>query len=404
MGKLKGAVKFTGKLNDVVGYKVGNALNESYGVRNRQTTVSNPKSVAQAKQRMKTVAALNFYKAFAEILDHSWEGIKYGARSYSEFLKRAMLLESGYPFQSKGSKKFVPGEFAVADGSLTPVTVTVTGTMNKTNLLITEETIFNSGKTIGQISTELINNNAFLQDGDQITMLCVYDIADSGIYIPLISRFVLNVDSAALIDQWDENQPINMSIASGSENSTVMAFFPRRLQGTVIAGALIISRPPRNVGGAWRRSPATMACSQDFKNVWMGNQRYMIAEHSFTAKQATVGSSPYYLNQGNYGDNNGSTTVQRSIVNAQSDITGQSSAFLVENGVSRLIVAKNSSSARVINYYEFDGVSNLAPVSVTEAINYDENTMVLIGTVQSYFPDITTNTGGGGGGTIEDRP
>lgn len=398
MGKLKGAVKFTGKLNDVVGYKVGNALNESYGVRNHQTIVSNPKSVAQAKQRMKTVAALNFYKAFAEILDHSWEGVKYGARSYSEFLKRAMLLESGFPFQTKGSKKFVPGEFAVADGSLTPIVVSEDEAHQlQTSLkcLTTDDGLSN---TIAAFSQNLLTQNGWLEEGDQITFAIVVDLYGSGIYVPQLARFVIDTESTAAMSTWRDSQGMVLSGTSGNVipvSSTI--------NGDVVACAVILSRPPRNAGGAWRRSPATMICTEAFKAIWMGDQRYMLAEHSFTAKQASVGTSPYYLNQGNNGDGNASSTVNRSIVNAQSEITGASSAFLVENGVSRLIVAKVSNSARVTNYYQYNNVSNLAPVSVTDTINYDEDTMVLIETVQNYFPNITTYSGGSND-PIEDRP
>lgn len=398
MGKLKGAVKFTGKLNDVVGYKVGNALNESYGVRNHQTTVSNPKSVAQAKQRMKTVAALNFYKAFAEILDHSWEGVKYGARSYSEFLKRAMLLESGYPFQAKGSKKFVPGEFAVADGSLTPIIVSENEVHQLQTTLKCLSTDDGLSNTIAEFSQHLLANNGFLADGDQITFVLAVDLAGSGIYVPQLARFVIDTESTAAMSTWRDSQGM---ILNGTEGFVIPSSYT--ISGDVVACAVILSRPPRNAGGAWRRSPATMICTEAFKAVWMGNQRYMIAEHSFTSKQVAIGTSPYYLNQGNGGDNNGSTTANRSIVNAQSDITGASSAFLVENGVSRLIVEKQSNSGRVLKYYQFNNVSNLAPVSVTEAINYDEETMVLIETVQNYFPNITTYSGGNSD-PIEDRP
>lgn len=398
MGKLKGAVKFTGKLNDVVGYKVGNALNESYGVRNHQPTVSNPKSVAQAKQRMKTVAALNFYKAFAEILDHSWEGVKYGARSYSEFLKRAMLLESGYPFQAKGSKKFVPGEFAVADGSLTPIIVSE----NEVNQLKTSLRCLSTNdglsNTIAVFSQNLLSQNGWLEEGDQITFVLAIDLGASGIYVPQIARFIIDTESTATMSTWRDSQGI---VLDGTSGNVIPA--PWSINGNVIACAVILSRPPRNVGGAWRRSPATMACIDAFKGVWMGDQRYMIAEHSFTTKQASVGTSPYYLNQGNNGDGNASNTVSRTIVNAQSEVTGASSAFLVENGVSRLIVAKQSNSARVTTYYQYNNVSNLSPVSVTDAINYDEETMVLIETVQNYFPNITTYSGGNND-PIEDRP
>lgn len=398
MGKLKGAVKFRGKLNDVVGYKLGNSVKEGYGVRNLQTDVKNPQSEAQATQRMKLPAAQNFYRGLATILDHSWEGVKYGARSYSEILKRAMLMAEGYPYVTKGTKKFVPGEYQISDGSLTPVFCDIANSMASTSLNITG----GLDSTVGEASQALLDSNPFLQDGDQITFVSIITYNQVRIYIPVFARFVIDVNSTVELSAWRESQKTVLT-----PNGGVVAFYPNGFDAdatTICGAAVILSRPPRNVGGSWMRSPATLVLTEDFKNVWMSPTQRMLASLSYQGKAAGVASSPYYLNQGNYGEG-GSTseTVQRSIVNAQSEVTGASSAFLVEDGVSRLIVNKNSNSSRVTTYYQFNGVSNLAPVSIVDTINFDEETMVLIATVQNYFPDITTYSGGNND-PIEDRP
>ena len=118
-GSINGVRK--GKKGDSVYYKVSGSNNkEKQGERQYVAKVSNPKTTAQVEQRMKLAPAVNFYRAFRdEVLDHSFQGVKYGGRSHSEFMKLAMKMQlSELPYLIKGENQVIPASYIVSKGGL----------------------------------------------------------------------------------------------------------------------------------------------------------------------------------------------------------------------------------------------------------------------------------------------
>ena len=115
---LLGGVK--GKVGDLVLSK----LNGKQVTRARNRNPKNPKTSAQALQRMKFGALAAFYNAFAtEILDHSWQSVKYGGASHNFFYKQALSNSVKTPAVAKGSNVFVPSNYPMARGILQSVNV-----------------------------------------------------------------------------------------------------------------------------------------------------------------------------------------------------------------------------------------------------------------------------------------
>ena len=85
--------------------------------REKATEVKNPKSSAQASQRMKMAPAQKMFEALSGIVNHSWQGVKYGTASRQKFMSEAMK-QNGGPYVVKGTTTFVPGTYLIADGSL----------------------------------------------------------------------------------------------------------------------------------------------------------------------------------------------------------------------------------------------------------------------------------------------
>lgn len=93
--------------------------------RQKAQSVTNPNTTGQIMQRMKLGPAQRFYDAFEQvvakgIISHSFEAIPYGNASRSHFISLAMK-EDAAVYVPKGVDFFVPGEYVVSEGSLTPI-------------------------------------------------------------------------------------------------------------------------------------------------------------------------------------------------------------------------------------------------------------------------------------------
>lgn len=93
--------------------------------RQKAQSVTNPNTTAQILQRMKLGPAQRFYDAFENvvakgIISHSFEAIPYGNASRTHFISLAMKEEAAV-YVPKGVDFFVPGEYVVSEGSLTPI-------------------------------------------------------------------------------------------------------------------------------------------------------------------------------------------------------------------------------------------------------------------------------------------
>ena len=93
--------------------------------RQKAQSVTNPNTTGQIMQRMKLGPAQRFYDGFEQvvakgIISHSFEAIPYGNASRSHFISLAMK-EDAAVYVPKGVDFFVPGEYVVSEGSLTPI-------------------------------------------------------------------------------------------------------------------------------------------------------------------------------------------------------------------------------------------------------------------------------------------
>lgn len=93
--------------------------------RQKAQSVTNPQTTAQILQRMKLGPAQRFFDAFENvvakgILSHSFESVPYGNASRQHFISLAMKEEAAV-YVPKGVDFFVPGEYVVSEGSITPI-------------------------------------------------------------------------------------------------------------------------------------------------------------------------------------------------------------------------------------------------------------------------------------------
>lgn len=280
---------FKGKVGNIVGYQLKNSNNKvTLGVRTYVAEVANPKTELQAIQRMKMAPAINFYRQLQEILDNAWQGTRYGTKSRQYFMSLAMKQSTGIPFLVKGDKKFYPGEYPVAVGSIPSQEFMdlSSADANKTTILADDElTIY------GEFCQYIVTNNLGLKNGDKITIILI-GVNDRGEYIPMYGSLNLDNASTENVDDVFDAAGLVYNVNNGNLG---LGFKGESI--SKVAGAIIISRLDTNgVTPQWQRSNSTMLCSDAYKADMMGTEKYAAAIASYMASGNY--SSDWYLNIG----------------------------------------------------------------------------------------------------------
>lgn len=280
---------FKGKVGNIVGYQLKNSNNKvTLGVRTYVAEVSNPKTELQAIQRMKMAPAINFYRQLQEILDNAWQGTKYGTKSRQYFMSLAMKQSTGIPFLVKGDKKFYPGEYPVAVGSIPSKKFL---DFDDPDYCDTDLSAIEDAANWGALSQAIISKNVGIKNGDKITAILVGKNS-SGEYIPFYGSVIVDTTSTETIDA----VATSGGLAFGFEQDVVQIGISG-VSMEKVAGAIIISRlDTTGVTPQWQRSNATMFCSDTYKADMMGAEKYAAAIASYMASGNY--SSDWYLNIG----------------------------------------------------------------------------------------------------------
>lgn len=278
-----------GKVGNVVGYALKNSNNkEKQAFRAYVAQVSNPRTELQAIQRLKMSPAVNFYRQLSRILDNAWQGQRYGNESRQHFMSLAMKQSTGIPFIVKGDKRFYPGEYPVAEGSL--VRQSVTGIAE--DLLATSIVSPGVTGTWGEFSQGLINKNFGIRNGDKLTFIFA-GVGPLGDYIPAYSYVVIDTSNESAAS--DVIASSNLAFA-GAVDAPLQVGVVNAVSG-IVAGAVILSRLDDN---KWLRSSSVMFVTDAYKEIMMSALAYQSAVMSYM-DSGTV-SSDWYLNAGISGD------------------------------------------------------------------------------------------------------
>ena len=281
----------SGKVGNSVLYKLTDSNNKDIqGERTYVAKIANPKTVAQCIQRVKMDPAVRFYRAFKEeILDHSFEGVKYGGKSHNRFSKLALMMKNGFPYCTKDENVLAPGNYVMAEGSLNQIPFEFTdGSTVKIKGINLEAT------TVGALTSFLVANFPYIKNGDQITFAFVAG-EDVNTTYPIVQRIILNADSTQRIDE--DFLPMVMG---GTGEITIGTGQNKK---PIFGAAIILSRPSvSQTSGAvsWLRSNSRMVVNtenSDAMSQWFTNAKYQEAVTSYMKSSKDV-SSDWYLNQG----------------------------------------------------------------------------------------------------------
>lgn len=306
-----------GSVGDLTFYR----RNAQQITRVRVRKVKNPQTASQMYQRTINRTAVEAYTVLKSICDHSFEGVAYGASSYSYFLSQNMnMLRAEAASGAIGQRSFVPFSlkglvampFIISTGSLPSVGVRLGALSTTYGAMITMPSFRNAGNP-AEITYAAFASALGAQQGDQVTLLRIGAPAEQGFPDePLgrkleVVRFILDPASG------DFAETPFLTPVSGEDNVFVInspnirnegslrfeasrvgneiqwhAIFGDKV-GKLFGCAAILSR--QRGDGSWLRSKSFFVYDPDYR------------ENGYTIKQASTLSpvdlyveSDYYLN------------------------------------------------------------------------------------------------------------
>lgn len=280
-----------GKLGDIVGYRVTNSNDKvKQGWRPYRAHISNPKSFLQASQRVKINNITRNYGQLKEVISRGFEGIKYGGMSYQEFLRINMLNAPEGPWVEKDYITPVPGAYQISRGSLQSIGMRYDQTLdNYTSNFESSPAETGNNVTLAAFSTKIITANPWLQEGDQLTWIAVFEY-EGGAFEYRVSSVTLDstnitktfpVDAKGTID-------IGNAILVTNEARYVVDADSGLEDETLVACACILSR---DGGNDHLRSSETLGCNTaatTFYADFFGNAAKRAAIISFMAEGSDI--------------------------------------------------------------------------------------------------------------------
>lgn len=241
MGKGIGLIgNFKGKVGNVVGYHLTDSNNkQTQGVRVYQPVVKNPRTYAQAEQRMRMSVINTTYRALKTVIDRGQETKAYGNASRLAWLSQAMKTFEG-PYFVKGEQPSYLAPLEISHGSLSPIAAS----LNSDNVIQfgLDGTVESGSLTVAVFSQKLMEHYAFIQSGDQITFVGVDKT------VAYVKSVIVDADDTTIMQ--------GCSIDNGAFKATAVFVSGSVSTNDLTHGCVILSREGSN--GAHLRSTASL--------------------------------------------------------------------------------------------------------------------------------------------------
>lgn len=300
-----------GKLGDIV-------LSRAYGEqisRARAKVVKNPKTKGQQVQRIILSTVTKAYSQMKAIVNHSWQGVSYGAESMNkfnslnmDFLRNQLTAfgldnDSDNPndwafFITANNQLAVPNRWAIARGTLPTIPIVPFGDDEEAIKLFTA---YDSGDAQQEdLTYSQLVNGLGIAEGDQLT-ICIIDSAGKFHY----GRFIAapndgDMTGSVADPELFNERNLNISVDFINGKFSLGCASLDASNEHAMAAGLILSRKQ---GTTWQRSNTDMVIwNQDYSGI--GNSMNDALWQAETG--ALDFSSPYYLNNANQNQNVGS--------------------------------------------------------------------------------------------------
>ena len=183
--------------------------------------VKNPKTPAQMGQRVKWSNLVAFYRANAGWMPKAFENKKATQSDYNKFMSLNAANSRIYLTKEQARQgACVVDSYRVADGTLQPVDIFPAEKNWVTNLYLKNLETLDDSTTIADFSAALLESNAGLKSGDQISFIRVTQLFNNTTDIPYVQvrayELIINEQGIGMVkDFW----PIDL-IGLGEEQET----------------------------------------------------------------------------------------------------------------------------------------------------------------------------------------
>lgn len=293
-----------GKLGDIV-------LSRAYGQqvsRARAKVVKNPRTKGQQVQRIILATVTKAYSQMKSIVNHSWQGVSYGAASMNKFNQlnmdflRNQLAGYGLDNDSQTPSEWawficpenqlaVPNRWAISRGTLPTIAITPKGD-DLENISLFK--VYDTGDaTQNDLTYRQLVDGLGIADGDQLT-LCV--IAADGKFH--YGRFICspndgNFTHSVLDETYFNERNVNVGVDYVNGIFSIECQSQANTAASAVAGGLILSRKQ---GTTWQRSNTDMV----IWNIDFGGIADSMNEALYELETGSLDfASPYYLNNAN---------------------------------------------------------------------------------------------------------
>ena len=288
MGKLRA---FGSKARGSVGAVTYYVVNGQQIAREKSVEVKNPKSEAQAVQRMKLAPAQKFYDAFMNILDHSWQNAKYGTQSRQKFMSEAMK-QNGGPYVVKGFSTMIPGTYLVSSGSLPEITC-VYADNDFDSIDTSIQLTSNPEKTTrAGFVNKLLQDNPWFREGDKLTFMTIrkYDSGFSTKSLQLILRATLNAGET------DDGEELSNAFSSNEGRLFIDIITTPFSSDNFTTAAMAIIHSRGNNQNDDARSTSRMCVSPEIYELYYSESAYRVAVRSYQEDATNPLGAEWYLN------------------------------------------------------------------------------------------------------------
>ena len=332
-----------GSIGDVVFYR--NNGKQVSRVRNRQ--VKNPKTSAQMAQRTIMQNVSQAYSAMKEIVDHSRQGISYGAKTMAAFMKDNLNVarlaaasggEIAASWVNRGTQVPPVLPLMMSRGTLEPQTgkfdISYIGLSESGFHALTSKQLFPLDTTSTadvQLRADTFLSAMGLSKGDMLTICFVVadspynfgednstlktrfvfgrikiktDFDQEELTKPILESGVIDYEGSHLVNQYGEGSSdlslIEIGQQKAGNDQLRLIIYPNGAtndSGVVILAACVIKSTKD--GASYLRSSESMILSQEALPEHINFNSFEDALLSYQQKGESLGGSPYYLNGGN---------------------------------------------------------------------------------------------------------
>lgn len=332
-----------GSIGDVVFYR--NNGKQVSRVRNRQ--VKNPKTSAQMAQRTIMQNVSQAYSAMKEIVDHSRQGISYGAKTMAAFMKdnlnvaraaAASIGDNAASWVNRGIQVPPVLPLVMSRGTLEPQTgkyrINSQDDEGNTFTKLTSDFIFpidaQSGSDL-QVRADTFMKGAGLSKGDMLTFCMIVadkpfnfgednatlktrfifgrikirtSFEDDELSKPFFESGVIDYEGSNLVNQYSAGSSdlslLQIGQLKNLDGSVRLQVYPNYLGNishpVVLAACVIKSTKD---GASYLRSSETLIVNDSALPEDVNFNTFENALLSYQQKGESLGGSPYYLNGGN---------------------------------------------------------------------------------------------------------